>query len=446
MTAVTGTMVVGASPEDLVAAQKLVSTSPGYLSKWTKSELVSAAIALRLFIRELPGGPKLLRRAMDLAKSPNGGEDERMARAIKAINCQEGVDASLYRPTQTTEGSATATSTQSPAGTSAPRWDDLSQIPSNQEGEEDGATVQKGESDGVNISGGGTALSIGGDGSGGGDGEVSDHSSSSVHSLAAPDQLAFGPHAGAKVGGLVDGDMNGSGVTRVGGVGDGNAARDVGADRRVRDAPPTETTAPVKAPWRPRVCNRVWKGKICNSRTSGCRFAHPDPCRSSRCTGNPAAGCKAFHPHVRGVETSVTVVKGNDKGSVRKGGAAPNRNVRDKKAPRPSSSSSGSNSGNRRSGNGGSRSSGSNSNNRNSNHRLPQVSYRDVAARAVPSTMGCANGSGNSGGSNNSIPYFRAQPAREGGGYAHAQLDPAVLSTVVAAVMTVLAGGNQQLF
>ncbi len=103
-------MVVGATPEDLATAQKLVSTSPGYLSKWTKSELVSAALALRLFIRELPGGPKLLRRAVDLARSTNGEEDERMARAVKAISRQEGVDASLYVPTQTT-GGASATST-----------------------------------------------------------------------------------------------------------------------------------------------------------------------------------------------------------------------------------------------------------------------------------------------------------------------------------------------
>ncbi len=79
MTARTGTrvtMVTGVTPEDLESAQKLVSTSPGYLSKWTKSELISAAIALRLFVRELPGGPKLLRRAMELARSTNGDEDE----------------------------------------------------------------------------------------------------------------------------------------------------------------------------------------------------------------------------------------------------------------------------------------------------------------------------------------------------------------------------------
>ena len=211
---------------------------------------------------------------------------------------------------------------------------------------------------------------VGGDGGDGGDGDrvgedggmVSDHSSGSVHSLAAPVQLRYGPHARAGEGGVVDGDMNGSGVTGVGVGGDG------GVDRRVKEAPLHKTTVSDKTHWRPRVCNRVWKGKVCNNRSNGCRFAHPDPCNSSRCSGGPMANCKAFHPRVRGVETSVMV--GNGKGSARKGGAAPTRNKRDGKAPKPkprpnSSNSSSSNKriASGRSSSGGNRNSGSNSNN-----------------------------------------------------------------------------------
>ncbi len=431
-------MVVGASPEDLEAAHKLVSTSPGYLSKWTKSELVSAALALRLFIRELPGGPKLLYRAADLAKSSNGEENERMARAVKAISQQDGVDASLVRPTQPGGSAAlasAATSTQSPGEISAPNWEDLSQIPSNQ-GPGAGAGAGKGGDDDDSER----------DASGGGvdDGDdeeekVSDHSSANVRSLAAPVQLPNGPHTEAGMGRVVDGDMNGTGVARVGGGGD------EGANRRAKGALLRKTTSLDGTSWRPRVCNRVWKGKICNNRSSGCRFAHPEPCRSSKCASGPMPGCKAFHPRVGGVETSVAM--GNGKGSARKGGAAPKRSKRDDKAPRPSSSNSGGNNGRKRTADGNGRSSGTASRNTggtSSNPRLPQVSYRDVAARALTGASGSANtGNGlSSSGNNSNIPYFQALPAR-GGEFAHAQPDPAVLSTVVAAVMAVLSGGRQ---
>ncbi len=241
-------MVSGVTPEDLAIAQKLVSTSPGYLSKWTKSELVSAAIAMRLFIRELPGGPKLLRRAMDLARSTNGGEDERMSRAVKAINRQEGVDASLYRPTQAT-GGASATSTQSTAENSDPNWDDLSQIPSNQdggggrgvenEGEEDetvmeGAVAEKGEksknsSMGLAPPGEKDDDNNGSSNRGGGNttvgGKVSDPSFSNAHSLAAPIRTTtpHGPHKRAQGGGngvgVVAAGANVVGVARRGGLG-----------------------------------------------------------------------------------------------------------------------------------------------------------------------------------------------------------------------------------
>ncbi len=325
-TAYTGTMVVGVSPGDLEIALRLVSTSPGYLSKWTKLELVSAAIALRLFVRELPGGPKLLRRAMDLAKSSNGSEDERMARAVKAIARQDGVDASLYRPTQEAGGAPTATSTQAPTGgLLTADWDDLSQIPPNQQGLDDGGGV-----------------------GGGGEEEVSDPGSSNAPSLAAPVQLANGPHNGTDadvVGdGLVDASVNGSGVALGGGVGVQNA---VGSSRKggPSGAGGNNTV---------RICNKVWKGRNCNRRDT-CNFAHPTICNNSGCNSGDARGaCSAFHPPARA---------GNGRGGARRGNSASTRQKPNGKARTggssggSSSSSSGgsggyNNNNNRRSGNG----------------------------------------------------------------------------------------------
>ncbi len=104
--------MVGVTPEDLEMAYRLITTSPGYLSKWTKQELTSAAMALRFFVRVLPGGPKLLRRVADLASQAPGEEAVRMGHAVKAIERQDGVDPSLYRLAE--EEDPAATSTQAP--------------------------------------------------------------------------------------------------------------------------------------------------------------------------------------------------------------------------------------------------------------------------------------------------------------------------------------------
>ncbi len=459
-------MVSGVTPEDLAIAQKLVSTSPGYLSKWTKSELVSAAIAMRLFIRELPGGPKLLRRAMDLARSTNGGEDERMSRAVKAINRQEGVDASLYRPTQAT-GGASATSTQSTAENSDPNWDDLSQIPSNQdggggrgvenEGEEDetvmeGAVAEKGEksknsSMGLAPPGEKDDDNNGSSNRGGGNttvgGKVSDPSFSNAHSLAAPIRTTtpHGPHKRAQGGGngdgVVDAGANDVGVARRGGIGGVGADAAAKQTKRGSDTANNTTTTPE---WRPRVCNQVWRGGTCKNRSKGCRFAHPSPCGSNGCTITPAPNCRAFHPRRKG---------GNDRGDERKGNAAPKNRKGSNGPSGPSSSSSkGNGSGNSNKTRG--PRSNSNSNNRSAlrlGDRVARVerqlggmsgtvgtpSYRDVTVRGlcVPPTIG-----GSNGGSSGSLANK--------GGFGLAQPDPGMLSTVVAAVMAVLSGRGQQ--
>ncbi len=304
------------------------------------------------------------------------------------------------------------------------------QVPSAQDaGGGPGASSSSSNGDNGNSSDGGNSVIP--------DGKVSGFSSNSVRSLAAPNQLTFGPQAKAGMGGLVDKGTDGSGAARAGGVEGGDVDGVTGADRRVKEAPFHGT--PAGSLWRPRVCNRVWKGKICKNRSSGCRFAHPDPCNSNKCSGSPAAGCKAFHPRVGGVETSV--VMGNGRGSVRRGGAAPNGSRRNK-ASRPNSSSNNRRTAEESGGNrgGGSRSSGNNntpSSSSSSSLRRPQVSYRDMAARAVPSASGSNNND------NSSIPRFRAPPARVGGDFAHAPPDPAMLSAVVAAVMAVLSGGKQ---
>ncbi len=465
-------MVVGATPEDLATAQKLVSTSPGYLSKWTKSELVSAAVALRLFIRELPGGPKLLRRAVDLARSTNGGEDERMARAVKAISRQEGVDASLYTPTQAP--SAPTTSTQSTGELSDPYWDDLTQIPPNQQAragagagvgggdgnnEEDElyaeeASVERGEKSknppmGLASPGEGEKDDVSNsnsdstnrdDGSSTIDGKVSDTSSSSAFSLAAPIRTTHVPHKRAHGGNdgnrVVDVGVNDVGVAGgVGGVGGAVGNGKGGGSGKNK-------TLNKSTSWRPRVCNQVWRGKACPNRSNGCKYAHPTPCSSDGCIPNPANGCRAFHPRVGG-----TTTVGNGKGSGRRVGAAPTGNSR---RPQNKKSFGSGNSGSNRPNSHNRTSSGSNGNN-NSHlqlvRRLAAVerrmgetgpaekverrpSYRDVAARGT-------HASGvNSNGNNRAVPSYR-------GDFAPAQHDPAMLSTVVAAVMAVLSGRGQ---
>ncbi len=452
-----GTMV-GVTPEDLEMAHKLVSTSPGYLSKWTKLELTSAAVALRFFIRELPGGPKLLRRAADLANSAPGGEAERMDHAAKAIKRQEGVDASLYRLQE--EEDPAATSTQAPGaagpGPGAPdasliarrgnghaEVDDegdvsYSQIPSAQGGA-GGAARDEGtsghRSDGTSSSNNDTP-----------DGKVSDHSSCSTHSHAAPPkQLA---KAGVVGGGLVDRGADGSGVAGVGGVGDvdavkqgakGGRKRNHATDKKTSKSAGVAATATAAPGWRPRVCNQVWKGRSCNNMSNGCRFAHPTPCANNRCKSGPATGCKAFHPRVSKGDLTR---RGNGKGSVRRDDAAPKGN--NGKSHQPSAKR-----------NRASNSNNSNTRSRSSDLRLGErvelmerqlglreemgrkLSYRDVAARGLTTPSSSFNS--NNGHTNGSRPDGMGP-----GGFGLAQPSPDMLGAVVAAVMAVLAGKGQR--
>ncbi len=297
------------TPEDMMMASKLVTVSPGYLSKWTKAELTSAALALKLFVHELPGGPKLLHRAAELASSSSSSSsstsgNDGMLRAVEAIRCQEGVDASLYRRS---EGDAAATSTQRPDGMGV-SWADItaSQIPSAQG---DGSSISSESNGGNGSSGNGSAGGVPG-------GEVSDHSSYSVRSLAAPT-----PRQLAKAGvvgddGVVDEDANGTGVARAGGVGD----ESVGGDQDRNKQPPAvgprsslRTTT--------RVCNRVWKGKKCNREHKGCGFPHPTICRDDRCVAEIRRGCTDFHPPNRAKPSQV----GNGSGGARQGNGASGR-------------------------------------------------------------------------------------------------------------------------
>ncbi len=183
----------------------------------------------------------------------------------------------------------------------------------------------------------------------------------------------------------------------------------------------------------------MWRGGTCNNRTNGCKYAHPTPCSNSSCASGPTSGCRAFHPRGRGKE------KGNGKGGVRKGNAVPNQSRRRPNATKIPRGSSGSSS----SGSSGSATSSSNAHSRlrdrveimerqlglqvGAKDKEEKLSYRDVVARGRMATGGYGSTIGNP-------PGLRANK----GGFGHVQPDPAMLSTVVAAVMAVLAGGNQR--
>ncbi len=201
--------------------------------------------------------------------------------------------------------------------------------------------------------------------------------------------------------------------------------------------------------WRPRVCNQVWKGKRCPNRNNGCRFAHPTPCSNDHCRSGPSQGCKAFHPPTSG--------KGNGKGSVRRGGAAPKKKNNGKngsnKSRKPNAKRSAPSNGRA----GGSAGNSGNGSSKSIAHQLGErvemmerqlglgrerLSYRDVAARGLN-----ARDDGGSPDANTNIPSIGSRPiGRRPPGFGHVQPDPAMLSTVVAAVMAVLAGGHQHHF
>ncbi len=273
MTARTGTgsvnMVLGVTPEDLEIAQKLVSTSPGYLSKWTKSELVSAAVALRLFVRELPGGPKLLRRAVDLARSTNGGEDERMARAVKAISRQEGVDASLYRPTQAVEGAAATTSTQA-AGGSNVNWADLSQIPSNQ-----GSAATAGTSDETIL------------------GDLSNVTGRTLSSSSAPTLNPAPSHVSAAVVAGGEGDA-GAASAGVRGAAGANVLDEQDGQEGDLPSPRQQQQQHQQNTKKKGVCSYSWRRKPC-AKSNGCQYQHPALCYNPACVDGRTKGCSKFH-------------------------------------------------------------------------------------------------------------------------------------------------------
>ncbi len=396
--------------DDIVLAQDYVAGTGGH--KWNKPELQAAAAAMAWFIRELPGSPILFRALVNLVTTATADPTTGLDKATALLQAQRG----LHGGDEGGEEDAPLSSTQRPNGNGL-SWADISasQIPSAQ-----GST--SGTSSGTS--------SFDGGGPSGSDpkGKVSDLGSINDPSLAAPVQLPHGPHNGAlddvgRGGEVVDVIVNVPGVAQVGGV-DGGAVDRNGTAASQRDS----------FQWRPRVCNQVWKGKTCKNRSSGCRYAHPTPCSRDSCVPNPTSGCRAFHPRVRG----------NGKGSVCKGGTAPKGNPRGPSNKPPSR-------GNRPIHNKSSNS-GSNNNNRSSHLQLIErvaaverkmgetsqgkrrqgISYRDVVARGSPASS--------FGSSSSTAPRAGLS---SGGDFAPVQPDPAMLSTVVAAVMAVLAGRGQ---
>ncbi len=307
------------TPEDMMMASKLVTVSPGYLSKWTKADLTSAALALKLFVHELPGGPKLLHRAAELATTSSStggdGEDDGMLRAVEAIRCQEGVDASLYRPAQSA-GDAAATSTQKQDGMGL-SWAEISasQIPSGQgEGNGNGPSFKSSSSS--SIDNGGSVIS----------GKVSDNNTNGYVCYANPPPHDRAPRAdvkGPREGG-VDAVASGRVVARGAGVG----GVDVDGGDKTKKKGSTTTVAArgahTSTEERPRrICNRTWKGKKCNKENNGCNFPHPAICADSRCGGEAMRDCTAFHPPSRA--RAETRAAGNGGGGARQGSGTTHR-------------------------------------------------------------------------------------------------------------------------
>ena len=416
-------------------------------SKWTKPQIVSAADGMAWLIRELPGSASLLSKMLHLMEGhPDPviamGDVANLVRAQALdANILEAEDVPpLFDAANRDAAAAAAAAASTQAGGDAEdllstNWDVLAQSNS-------------GSNSGSNSSSNGGSSS--GSSSVGPNGKVSDNSSSSAPSLAAPVQFPHNPHTGSSVDGdggeVVDVGANGSGVARGDDVGDGDA------NVRNRDADRSSGCKSTSSQWRPRVCNRVWKGKTCNNRTNGCRFAHPTPCSRGGCVPTPNTGCRAFHPRVARVE-------GNGKGDVRKGGAVPKgKKKKDNRSSRPNHKNASNGRGRARRGGGGGSSNGSSSNNdhngsssnssnsqsslqrrvsameaRLSGMREKRPSYRDVAAGSlgVHPVLNSSNGSSSNGGGGLS-----------GGDYALARPDPATLSAVVSAVMAVLSGGQ----
>ncbi len=403
--------------DDVVLARDYVAGVGNH--KWNKPELQAAAAAMAWIIRELPGSPMMIKAMVDvLGKDPANGLDK----ATALLRAQQGLHGDLGAGP---DGSGDLlSSTQKPGGTSM-SWADISasQIPSAQ-------------GDGSSIS---SRKHRGGDDSNvDSSGKVSGNSSISDHSLAAPVQLPRGPHDGVAVGGggeVVDAVANGAGVARVNGVGVVGVVGDERADRRAGEASLHRMQAR-----RPRVCNRIWKGKDCHRVGSGCPHSHPTICGDDDCANGPRPNCHSFHPPAAG--------RGNGMGGARKGGAASNRHK-----PRPNkekaesnSSSRGKNRASRGGGNSGGGSSSSNNNGRPTYSQLQervamlklQISKEKGIRKELKEIREMTSG-GTTIDVNNST--YRDVASRGVSGsevYARAQVSPDFLNAVVAAVVAVL--------
>ncbi len=479
--------MVGVTPEDLEMAYRLITTSPSYLSKWTKQELTSAAMALRFFVRVLPGGPKLLRRVADLASQAPREEAVRMGHAVKAIKRQDGVDASLYRLVE--EEDPAATSTQAPGaglGLGAP---DASLIagPSNNAATLGGngtGSASNGHSGAEEDTTAGVSYSqIPSGQRGGGDARDGDngsntcgsssscnssnssltHNSASVGSNRKVSDSSFanncvrnttppprcppgGPDRGYRVG-EVDA-AGGPAVAQGGAVAATVRDQALGPGNKNKStSEPTGTGGGTT-----RVCNRVWIGKVCNKEHTGCRFAHPSICGALNCRG-----CTAFHPPGRN--------RGNTKGGDRLGSGAPSKGRPKKGGGSSGATSKGRNHNNRNSGTGGRNSpTYSQLQERVASMKLQLSRERERGIRKelkelkeMTTTGGASNSNStlNNGNSSNhssdpttgKVWWAKARArneARDVGAYARAQPSQALVEAVVATVLAVMTDGQQK--
>ncbi len=323
---------------DLNEAYRCVQEGDSLINKMRKPELARALSALAWCVRTIPNAPELLLEVRALAgRVTDGldkpGTDEYVDHPWRALMGQKGLTpfsytasikqagvpqappplpghapawsyvlssgagaAEVVGPPVGGTGAAARRGAASASGGEEPNTQAASQKAPQQEEEEDifsnlGTLTPPGAASGGGDGVGGGDGGGDGDGGDGGDdgdgrghipeGQVSDHSSRSINSLAAPPkQLAKAGVVG--VGGLVDDGTSGSGVAHVGGAGG------VNADGKGQGGP-----ADRIRPRKRLVCPRIRRGDFCMDKD--CQKEHPARCGDPRCFPAWRRDCPLWH-------------------------------------------------------------------------------------------------------------------------------------------------------
>ncbi len=284
--------------EDLKLAREFLARGgpAGHISKWTKDKYVSAAEGLALIIREVSGGPRVLKALENLAEHGHADPSVAMNIAVAALRRMPPLDIST--------GPA-ATSSQQPGAKGVMLGPNLSSVGMGDEGDAN--------DDHRMLASGGAAHDGGGEDDGDEDNEEGrTHSSSAPKHNSAP----YMPVAAAvAAGGGADA------VVVPGGV--GSAHKSLSA-----------TGESIS-----KVCPYLWKRMLC--RRLSCRFLHPELCANPNCVPNRDPNCAKFHGRFRGengenrsrgeLNKSNKTTKKHVQGNARRGAAAPHRGTTSKR-------------------------------------------------------------------------------------------------------------------